>query len=217
MHFLCKKAVMNLLLLADEERKTEFLQVPPGADWTLQWFDHLPVELKEPAADLVIDLLFENDPFRISWLQQHPFLCVMVNWTGKGLPANFVRFNGWPGFIGRALIEASCEDETIRLKAGSYAEGLGRVLEWTPDDGPFVGQLIVGSIINEAFLAFGEGTGTQEGIDTAMKLGTNYPFGPFEWAERIGCGNLVSVLLAGGGESRMDTVSILLKEKALAQ
>ena len=30
------------------------------------------------------------------------------------------------------------------------------------------------------------GTGSKEDIDLAMKLGTGYPFGPFEWAELIG-------------------------------
>jgi 3-hydroxybutyryl-CoA dehydrogenase len=31
-----------------------------------------------------------------------------------------------------------------------------------------------------------EGTASKEDIDTSMKLGTNYPFGPFEWANKIG-------------------------------
>jgi 3-hydroxybutyryl-CoA dehydrogenase len=31
-------------------------------------------------------------------------------------------------------------------------------------------------------------------IDTAMKLGTNYPYGPFEWGEKIGLGKVVSLL-----------------------
>ena len=41
-------------------------------------------------------------------------------------------------------------------------------------------------IINEAFLALQEGVSTKEEINTAMKLGTNYPLGPFEWVEKIG-------------------------------
>ena len=35
---------------------------------------------------------------------------------------------------------------------------------------------------------------TTEAIDRAMKLGTNYPFGPFEWADRVGLYNVVQVL-----------------------
>jgi 3-hydroxybutyryl-CoA dehydrogenase len=33
-------------------------------------------------------------------------------------------------------------------------------------------------------------------IDLSMKLGTNYPFGPFEWADRIGVDKLRKLLLA---------------------
>jgi len=35
-----------------------------------------------------------------------------------------------------------------------------------------------------------------EDIDTSMKLGVSYPYGPFEWAERIGIGNVVDILHA---------------------
>lgn len=41
-------------------------------------------------------------------------------------------------------------------------------------------------IVNEAFFALGEGVSTKSEIDVAMKLGTNYPYGTFEWCERIG-------------------------------
>ncbi len=42
------------------------------------------------------------------------------------------------------------------------------------------------AIINEAALAVDEGVASEADIDTAMKLGTNYPAGPLEWAEQIG-------------------------------
>ena len=35
---------------------------------------------------------------------------------------------------------------------------------------------------------------TPEDVDTAMRLGFNYPRGPFEWAEAIGPARVVSVL-----------------------
>jgi 3-hydroxybutyryl-CoA dehydrogenase len=41
-------------------------------------------------------------------------------------------------------------------------------------------------IINEAWFAWGEKISSKQDIDTAMKLGTNYPMGPFEWGEKIG-------------------------------
>lgn len=41
-------------------------------------------------------------------------------------------------------------------------------------------------IINEAAYALWEGIASREDIDLAMKLGTNYPMGPLEWADAIG-------------------------------
>ena len=49
-------------------------------------------------------------------------------------------------------------------------------------------------IINEAYFALEEGVSTKEEIDTAMKLGTNYPYGPFEWAKKIGLKNIFQLL-----------------------
>ena len=49
-------------------------------------------------------------------------------------------------------------------------------------------------IINEAWFSLAENISTREEIDTAMKLGTNYPYGPFEWGDKIGL-DRVSALL----------------------
>ena len=42
------------------------------------------------------------------------------------------------------------------------------------------------AILNEAALAFDDAVASREDIDTAMKLGTNYPKGPLAWSEEIG-------------------------------
>jgi 3-hydroxybutyryl-CoA dehydrogenase len=53
---------------------------------------------------------------------------------------------------------------------------------------------IISMIVNEAYFALGDDVSTKEEIDTAMKLGTNYPHGPFEWATIIGIENICSLL-----------------------
>ncbi len=53
---------------------------------------------------------------------------------------------------------------------------------------------VVSCIVNEAFLTLSEGVATAEDIDQAMKLGANYPKGPFEWAEEIGADAIVRKL-----------------------
>jgi 3-hydroxybutyryl-CoA dehydrogenase len=45
---------------------------------------------------------------------------------------------------------------------------------------------ILACIINEAYYALGEGVATAADIDTAMRLGTNYPRGPLAWGEVLG-------------------------------
>lgn len=46
-------------------------------------------------------------------------------------------------------------------------------------------RVLVG-IINEAMWAVTENVASARDIDTAMKLGTNYLYGPLEWADKIG-------------------------------
>jgi 3-hydroxybutyryl-CoA dehydrogenase len=53
---------------------------------------------------------------------------------------------------------------------------------------------VISCIVNEAFLAHSEGVATAEDIDRAMKLGANYPKGPFEWVEEIGGHSIVETL-----------------------
>ena len=49
-------------------------------------------------------------------------------------------------------------------------------------------------IVNEASFALGERIARRTDIDTAMKLGTNYPLGPLEWGTKIGLDNVRAVL-----------------------
>jgi 3-hydroxybutyryl-CoA dehydrogenase len=53
---------------------------------------------------------------------------------------------------------------------------------------------ILAAIVNEAASAVAEGVATPSAIDTAMRLGTNYPSGPLEWGERIGLAHVVHTL-----------------------
>ncbi len=53
---------------------------------------------------------------------------------------------------------------------------------------------IVCMIINEAYFTVQEGTANQEDIDKGMKLGTAYPYGPFEWCNMIGVKDVYEVL-----------------------
>jgi 3-hydroxybutyryl-CoA dehydrogenase len=53
---------------------------------------------------------------------------------------------------------------------------------------------VIATIVNEAYFALEQNVSTKEEIDIAMKLGTNYPMGPFEWSRKIGLKNIYSLL-----------------------
>ena len=62
------------------------------------------------------------------------------------------------------------------------------------DSAGLVRPRIVCCLINEAITALMEGVATAENIDMAMKMGTNYPFGPLEWADVIGLDTVLGVM-----------------------
>jgi 3-hydroxybutyryl-CoA dehydrogenase len=55
---------------------------------------------------------------------------------------------------------------------------------------------VLSALVNEAYFALGEGVASAEGIDTAMRLGTNYPRGPIAWGDEVGLPLVLETLLA---------------------
>ncbi|MGI8677630.1 MAG: 3-hydroxyacyl-CoA dehydrogenase [Jatrophihabitans sp.] len=87
------------------------------------------------------------------------------------------------------------------------------------DDAPgLIVARTVAMLINEAFDAMHRGTACEHDIDMAMRLGTNYPLGPFAWAERWGHDTVLRILdnlatVYGEGRHR---ASPLLRRRAQA-
>ena len=73
----------------------------------------------------------------------------------------------------------------------------------------------VAMLINEAADAVWQGVCTEEAADLAMKLGTNYPAGPFEWLQDIGVSHVLTVLnnLHAAYRSERYRVSPLLQQR----
>lgn len=57
-----------------------------------------------------------------------------------------------------------------------------------------VSTRILAMLINEAVSALADGVADARTIDTAMRLGTNYPRGPLQWAADLGLPRVLSVL-----------------------
>jgi len=71
---------------------------------------------------------------------------------------------------------------------------LGKETEIVDDEVGLVFPRILAMIVNEAAFALMEKTADADDIDEAMKKGTNYPYGPLEWAEKIGLEDIYAVL-----------------------
>ena len=90
---------------------------------------------------------------------------------------------------------ASADVDPALLRAAGALAGLGFEPAWVGDaPGGVVGR-IVSMLVNEAAFAVAEGVAHPDAIDTAMRLGTNYPRGP--WAWYAGAGPLVRAVLEG--------------------
>lgn len=96
-------------------------------------------------------------------------------------------------------------DAEILKNAESFLKEAGINYSIVPDRVGLIFPRIVSMIINEAVQVYSEKISSKEDIDTAMKLGTNYPFGPLEWADRLGVGlvyNTLAALQRDFGEDR---------------
>ncbi len=74
-------------------------------------------------------------------------------------------------------------------------------------------------LVNEAADAVNQGVCSVDAVDTAMKLGVNYPEGPLEWGQRLGLHNVVGVLKnlqLSYGEERYRCSPWLLNQRFLA-
>jgi 3-hydroxybutyryl-CoA dehydrogenase len=109
------------------------------------------------------------------------------------LSADFIRINGWPTFLASGLVEGAAS-ESQKGKGENILNQFRKQVCWVPDITGFISARVVCKIINEAWLAVEENVSTPTEIDLAMKLGTNYPYGPLEWAERIGINKVKSLL-----------------------
>jgi 3-hydroxybutyryl-CoA dehydrogenase len=140
-------------------------------------------------SDIYVDCAFSVNNERIAALQLLSPASILINAVNAApgdLPKAFIRFNGWAGFeAGQVLEIAGCAGEVPEIVL-QFAMACGLTCISVPDQPGMVRPRVVAMIINEAYHALGEGVSTVAEIDIAMKLGTNYPFGPFEWGALIG-------------------------------
>lgn len=110
-----------------------------------------------------------------------------ASWVAR--PERVVGFGVLPPLPDNGIVElarAMQTNEESLVSADLFWRGLGQETVVVGDGPGLIRARTVCCLINEAVTALMEGVASAEDIDMAMRLGTNYPHGPLEWADTIG-------------------------------
>lgn len=136
--------------------------------------------------------------------------------TGKAR-CDLFGFNGLPTQFNREFLEVSLLKKDDAPLLAEICAQLNTEYLRVDDRVGLVTPRVICMIINEAYFTVQEGTATREDIDLAMKLGTNYPYGPFEWCKRIGLKHVYELLEAIYDDTKDERyrISALMKKEYL--
>jgi 3-hydroxybutyryl-CoA dehydrogenase len=109
---------------------------------------------------------------------------------------NVAVFDELPTVAGGALAFATAGAEDVAHTAVAVLQALGFAPVQVADAPGLVVARTLAMLVNEAADAVLQGVCTTDGANAAMKLGVNYPAGPFDWLARMGRTRVVSVLHA---------------------
>lgn len=217
---------MDILVLGDKPRADELMKRIPKRHQVRHSTNINDASL--PKFNVIFDLNFDDDDNNLQYYSYQRNKIVVVgavklqlaeavfNFHGT-MRCNLIGMNTLPTFIDRDHMELSlCNGQGM-----DDVQKLSEELEWeyklVVDRVGMVTPRVVFMIINEACYTLQEGTAGVADIDTAMKLGTNYPMGPFEWADKVGIGEVYETLSAIYEDTKDERYKIcpLLKTKYL--
>ena len=116
--------------------------------------------------------------------------------SGHADTAVFDRLLHWPVAPGAALAYSVNRSASARwhAEAPAWLMALGLTPLAVSDSPGLVVARTVAMLVNEAADAVLQGVCSERGADAAMKLGVNYPAGPFEWLQAWGAPGVLAVL-----------------------
>lgn len=180
---------MRIIIAGNQDNWMELVN-GSGLPW-LHWEEDVSLS----SDDVLLDL--RDEAWDMEWYARAGNNPVFVSATMGTLadhhaPGNIIRMNSWLG-TGQQAIECAA-DHQVHEQAEQVMLKLGMRIEWVPDVPGMVSGRVIAMIINEAWMTLEEGVSSRHDIDIAMKLGTNYPYGPFEWCDKIGAARVAALL-----------------------
>ena len=206
-----KTGLMRIIVIANVEQQEEIASKNKSADADFTFVQSISKFNADDGYDAVFYLNENLENIEIKNFNGKPVFInsVVETLEQKELPPNFSRINGWAGFLKRQIWEVASNDKDA---VTTIFKSLNWNVVFVKDIPGLVAARVISMIINEAFYALAEGISTKEEIDLAMKMGTNYPCGPFEWLNKIGIENVYHLLKILSVNDKRYIVSPLLEK-----
>ncbi len=195
----------KVFIIGEESIKNETISLLEGKAEITSWLDleteiiiectNFPAEQKRQN----IKYIDENCSAAIPVLSSSLCISVSEQCSYSKYPTRLIGAGFYDTFSKSKLPEiapSKITDDKIVQNAESFLKLADINFAKVPDRVGLVFPRILSMIINEASQVYSEGVATKEDIDTAMKLGTNYPFGPLEWADKLGIDLVYEILSA---------------------
>jgi 3-hydroxybutyryl-CoA dehydrogenase len=199
---LLRKYILFIARIFAQNYIMTFVLLASDAQWNIlktrhsviEWkrVDNISSFLAEKNVAAYFNLLDDSSDVNYSNLNAPIFINSVIK-TLSAIKTNdhVLRINAWQGFLEKEIWEIA---GLVSSEVATIIKTLNKKYITVDDEPGFVSARIIAMIINEAYFAKGENVSTEEEIDIAMKLGTNYPYGPFEWGKIIGIHNIHKLL-----------------------
>jgi 3-hydroxybutyryl-CoA dehydrogenase len=217
------------ILVIGEPVHLEECQMKFGNNHTYSWVkDHSTAEKSPETSDIIFDFIIDEEQWGMEVFRDTPAsvffntckisLSDLTRSINNGVTFTMFGFNGMPTLLNRKILEVSLWQNKDLAKLQQACENLNTEFLVVDDRVGLVTPRVICMIINEAYYTVQERTASREDIDSAMKLGTNYPYGPFEWCHRIGIRHVYELLEATYNDTKDERYKIcpLLKKEYLA-
>ena len=172
----------------------------------LESADDLGPQLRD--TDIIVQ--FAEDGLDLPLLKESDFIRKYKVWLIEVLDQSVTRASGRMGcperIVGFSMSKSFPESKFIEVIGGERTDGdavttaknLFEKLQYTvvisKDHPGYILNRVVASMINEAIYVSMYGLAQMEDIDQMMRLGANFPMGPFEYADYLGLDRVLKTL-----------------------